>query len=126
VNGKILWANLHLLFWLSLVPLITGWIGNDPRASAPSAAYGVVLLMAAMAYTVLQRAILAYEGPDSVLGRALGRDLKGKVSLVLYAVAIVLAFVQHWIADGIYVLVAVIWLVPDRRIERMVEAKGPE
>ncbi len=126
VNGKILWANLHLLFWLSLIPLIMGWIGNDPRSSAPAAAYGVILLMAALAYTVLQRAIIAYEGSGSALARAVGRDVKGKIYLGLYVLAIGLAFVQHWIADVIYVVVAVIWLVPDRRIERMVEAKPPE
>jgi uncharacterized membrane protein len=117
VNGRILWANLHLLFWLSLVPFTTGWMGENHFAPLPSAAYGAVLLLAAVAYTILQRAIIAEQGPGSRLATAVGEDRKGKVSLALYAAAIPLAFVREWIADAIYVAVALIWLVPDRRIE---------
>jgi len=117
VNGRILWANLHLLFWLSLVPFTTGWMGENHFAPLPSAAYGAVLLLAAVAYTILQRAIIAEQGSGSRLAAAVGGDRKGKVSLALYAAAIPLAFVREWIADAIYVAVALIWLVPDRRIE---------
>jgi TMEM175 potassium channel family protein len=119
VTGGILWANLHLLFWLSLVPFATGWMGENHFAAAPTAVYGVPLLMAGIAYLILQQAILRAEGPDSVLARALGSDLKGKISAPLYLVAIGSAFLNQWIADGIYVLIALIWLVPDRRIERV-------
>jgi uncharacterized membrane protein len=119
VGGGVLWANLHLLFWLSLVPFVTGWMGENEFAAAPTALYGVVLLMAAIAYWILQRAILAVEGAHSVLAAAVGRDLKGKLSPVAYAIAIPSAFVHQWIAGGLYVLVALIWLVPDRRIERV-------
>jgi uncharacterized membrane protein len=117
INGKILWANLHLLFWLSLVPFVTGWMGENRSAALPTAAYGVVLLCAAIAYTVLQNAIVAQQGPGSKLAEAVKRDVKGKLSLVLYIIAIPSAFVHQWIADGIYVAVALMWLVPDRRIE---------
>ncbi len=117
VNGRILWANLHLLFWLSLIPFTTGWMGENHFASLPSAVYGAVLLLAAVAYTILQRAIIAEEGPGSRLAAAVGRDRKGKASLALYLAAIPLAFVREWIADAIYVAVALIWLIPDRRIE---------
>jgi len=117
INGKILWANLHLLFWLSLVPFITGWMGENRLAALPTAVYGGVLLMAGMAYAILQGAIIAEEGPGSTLAAAVGKDVKGKLSMGLYAAAIPLAFLHQWIADGIYVLVALIWLVPDRRIE---------
>ena len=117
VNGKILWANLHLLFWLSLVPFATGWMGENHFAAFPTAVYGGVLMMAAMAYTILTMALLAEQGPNSRLARALGRDVKGKVSLVMYVAAILLAFVNQWIADGLYVFVALMWLVPDTRIE---------
>jgi TMEM175 potassium channel family protein len=117
INGKVLWANLHLLFWLSLVPFATGWMGANHFASLPTAVYGCVLLAAALAYYVLQATILAEQGPDGKLARALGRDLKGKISPLLYSAAIPLAFVREWIADAIYVAVALIWLVPDRRIE---------
>jgi TMEM175 potassium channel family protein len=117
INGKVLWANLHLLFWLSLVPFATGWMGENHFASLPTAVYGAVLLAAALAYYVLQATILAEQGPDGKLARALGRDLKGKISPLLYSAAIPLAFVREWIADAIYVTVALIWLVPDRRIE---------
>ncbi len=117
VDGKILWANLHLLFWLSLVPFVTGWMGENHFASTPTAVYGAVLLAAAIAYYLLQCTIIADQGPGSRLAVAVGRDLKGKVSPVLYGVAIPLAFVREWIADAIYVVVALMWLVPDRRIE---------
>ena len=117
IDGKILWANLHLLFWLSLVPFATGWMGENHFAPAPTAVYGVVLLCAALAYTLLQTAIIAKQGPGSKLAAAVGHDLKGKISVVLYAAAIALAFVHELIADAIYALVALMWLIPDRRIE---------
>ena len=118
VNGTILWANLHLLFWLSLVPFVTGWMGENHFAPVPMALYGAVLLLAGIAYLLLQRAIVTVQGPRSVLAAAVGRDWKGKLSPVLYAIGIVSAFVHEWIAGGLYVFVALIWLVPDRRIER--------
>jgi uncharacterized membrane protein len=117
IGGGVLWANLHLLFWLSLVPFVTGWMGENHFAPVPTAIYGAVLLGAAIAFTILVRAILAYEPPGSRLAEAIGKDRKGNISLVLYAMAIPLAFVNQWISDLIYVLVASIWLVPDRRIE---------
>ena len=120
VNGKILWANLHLLFWLSLVPFTTAWMGENDFAEVPTAFYGADLLLAAIAYFILQTAIIAEEGPDSRLRAAIGRDLKGKVSPLLYLAAIPLAFVSPWIALAVYVSVALIWLVPDRRIESAV------
>jgi uncharacterized membrane protein len=118
VNGAILWANLHLLFWLSLAPFVTGWMGENNFAPTPTALYGVVLLMAAIAYWILQRTIIADQGDTSVLAAAVGNDFKGKLSLVCYAVAIPMAFIHEWISGGLYVLMALIWLVPDRRIER--------
>jgi uncharacterized membrane protein len=118
VSGGILWANLHLLFWLSLFPFSTAWMGENHLAPIPTAAYGVVLLMAAIAYYVLQQTIIASQGRDSLLKSAIGRDWKGKLSPVLYLAAIPLAFVSPWIASGIYTFVALIWLIPDRRIER--------
>lgn len=118
VTGAILWANLHLLFWLSLIPVTTGWMGENHFAPAPAAIYGAVLLMAAIAYWILQQLIIASQGRDSLLKKAVGSDWKGKLSPILYAVAIVLAFWSQWISIGLYVLVALIWLVPDRRIER--------
>ena len=117
INGKILWANLHLMFWLSLVPAVTGWMGENHFAPLPTAGYGVVMLLAAIAYYILFRAILAEEGPGSRLANAVGKDPKGKISPVLYAIAIPLAFVSRWVSVGIYVLVALMWLVPDPRIE---------
>ena len=120
VSGPVLWANLHLLFWLSLIPFTTAWMGENHFATAPSALYGAVLLMAAIAYWVLQQRIIAAEGDYSFLRKAIGSDWKGKVSPVLYAVAIPLSFWSHWIAQSIYVLVALMWLVPDRRIEKAV------
>lgn len=124
VNGTVLWANMHLLFWLSLVPFATGWQGEHQFAPVPTAAYGVVLLAASLAYWLLQRAILAAHGPDSRLAAAIGSDLKGKLSPVLYMLAVLLAFVRPWLADGLYVVVALMWLIPDRRIERAV-SEGP-
>jgi uncharacterized membrane protein len=121
VNGRILWANLHLLFWLSLTPFVTGWMGESGFAAQPVAAYGVVLLLAAIAYYILQALILSAHGPDFPLRQALGRDLKGKISPPLYVSAIILAFVNRWIAVGVYVVVALMWLVPDRRIESIYE-----
>ncbi len=117
INGRILWANLHLLFWLSLVPFVTGWMGENHFAPLPTAVYGAVMLLAGVAYTILARAIVLEEGPQSKLALAVGRDQKGNLSLALYAAAIPLAFVNQWIADAIYVSVALMWLVPDRRIE---------
>ena len=118
VTGPILWANMHLLFWLSLVPFVTGGMGENHFAAAPAGLYGVVLLMAAIAYYVLQQLIIASQGPDSLLRRAVGGDWKGKASPLLYLAAIVLSFQWRWLSMALYVLVALIWLVPDRRIER--------
>ena len=119
VTGPMLWANLHLLFWLSLLPFATGWMGENHFAAGPSAAYGVVLLMAAIAYFILQQVIIASQGRNSLLKRAVGNDWKGKLSPVLYIIAIVVAFRAQWMAQSLYVLVALIWLVPDRRIEKV-------
>jgi len=120
VAGGVLWANLHLLFWLSLFPFVTGWMGENHFASVPLALYGVVLLMAAIAYLILVRALLKTEGPGSTLAAALGRDFKGKISLVFYALGIPVAFIRPWMAGVLYVSVALIWLIPDSRIERRV------
>lgn len=117
VNGKILWANLHLLFWISLIPFVTGWMGQNHYESVPTAAYGIVLIFAACAYLILQGTIIRYQGKDSKLRKAVENDFKGKLSVLLYAFAIPLAFVSRWIAIGIYVFIAMMWLVPDRRIE---------
>jgi uncharacterized membrane protein len=122
VTGGIMWANLHLLFWLSLLPFVTGWMGENHFESVPTALYGIVLLMAALAYFVLQSLIIRSQGEQSRLKHALGRDLKGKISPVLYATAIALAFVERWAADFIYVATALMWLIPDRRIESRLEA----
>jgi uncharacterized membrane protein len=119
VNGPILWANLHLLFWLSLIPFVTGWMGENHFAEVPTALYGFVLLMAAIAYWFLERAIIAEHGRDSLLAAAVGSDWKAKVSLMLYAAGIGLSFVSEWIADAMYVTVAVMWFIPDPRIERL-------
>jgi uncharacterized membrane protein len=121
VSGGVLWANLHLLFWLSLFPFTTGWMGENHLATIPTAVYGFVLLMAAIAYLILEHAIIAKEGRGSLLARAIGRDWKGKLCAVLYFVAIPLAFVSSWIAGGVYVFVALLWLIPDPRIERKLE-----
>ncbi|HEY6853267.1 MAG TPA: TMEM175 family protein [Gemmatimonadales bacterium] len=119
VDGRVLWANLHLLFWLSLVPFITGWVAESHLARAPTALYGVVFLLAAVAYTILTRVLLALHGQDSALAKALGDDLKGKISLALYAAGILVALVQPRVAAALYVVVAIIWFVPDRRIEKV-------
>ncbi len=123
VTGGILWANLHLLFWLSLFPFTTGWMGENELAAIPTAVYGFVLLMAAIAYVILERAIIAKEGRDSLVAQAVGREWKGKLSLVLYVAAIPLAFVSSWIASGLYAFAALLWLIPDRRIERQLEKR---
>ena len=120
VNGSVLWANLHLLFWLSLTPFVTNWMGENQFAAWPVALYGLVMLCAAIAYFILVRALLSLHGLESVLATALGRDFKGKISIVIYLVAIPLAFVRSWLACALYVFVAIMWLVPDRRIERTV------
>jgi uncharacterized membrane protein len=119
VTGSVLWANLHLLFWLSLIPFTTGWMGENHFATLPAAAYGFVLLMAAIAYWVLQQRIIAAQGEDSILRKAVRKDWKGKVSPLLYSSAIVLAFVSRWVAVAIYAFVALMWIIPDRRIERV-------
>jgi uncharacterized membrane protein len=120
VSGGVLWANLHLLFWLSLIPFVTGWAGENHFASLPTAMYGAVLIFAAIAYFILTRTLLAIHEEDSVLATALGADFKGKISMVIYLVAIPLAFVRSWMPWAVYVCVAVMWLVPDRRIERKI------
>jgi TMEM175 potassium channel family protein len=122
VSGGVLWANLHLLFWLSLLPFATGWMGENDFGKLPSAVYGFVLMMAGIAYSILVHAIIAEEGKESVLAKAVGKDFKGNVSVVLYAIAIPLAFVVQWSAQVIYVAVALLWLVPDRRIERVLKS----
>jgi len=125
VSGSILWANLHLLFWLSLLPFTTGWMGENHLASVPTALYGFVLCMAGIAYYILVRAIIALHGRDALLAQAIGRDAKGKLSVLIYLVAALLAFVSPWIANGLYLAVAVLWLVPDRRIERKMDSLAP-
>jgi uncharacterized membrane protein len=119
VNGGVLWANLHLLFWLSLVPFVTAWMGANHYSAVPTALYGVVMVLASVAYTILEYTIIAAQGPDSKLARAIGSNRKGLISLGLYVAAIPAAFVQPRIADTLFVIVALVWLVPDRRIERM-------
>jgi uncharacterized membrane protein len=126
VTGGILWANLHLLFWLSLFPFATAWVGQNHFESTPTAAYGMILLSAAIAYTILQHCIIKNQGSHSVLATAVGRDKKGKLSMALYCAAILLAFVHPWISNGIFVLVAAIWFIPDRRIERILEKRENE
>lgn len=124
VNGQTLWANLHLLFWLSLIPFVTSWMGENHFAAGPVALYGVVLLLAAIAYYILARVLVSLHGKDSAIAIALGRDFKGKVSVVFYAVAILLSLVSPMLACAIYVLVAIMWLIPDRRIEKVLAAPG--
>ena len=126
VTGGMLWANLHLLFWLSLVPFVTGWLGENDFAPTPAALYGVVLLMAAVAYYILQQTILHVPGGNPLLASAIGRDLKGKLSPLAYVAAIALSFVNQWLACALYVLVAIVWLIPDRRIERTLERQRSE
>jgi uncharacterized membrane protein len=123
VSGGILWANLHLLFWLSLFPFTTAWMGENQLAPIPTAVYGFALLMAAIAYYVLQRTIIAKEGRESLLAQAIGKDWKGKLSPLLYLAAIPLAFVSPWIAGGLYVLAALLWLIPDPRIEKEIKKR---
>ena len=125
VDGGVLWANLHLLFWLSLIPFVTAWMGENHFATIPTAAYGVVLLMTGLAYLVLQTSLIKRQGVDSMLATAVGSDFKGKISAVSYLVAIPAAFVSRWLAGAIYVGVALLWLVPDRRIERAVDHPVP-
>jgi uncharacterized membrane protein len=120
VDGRVLWANLHLLFWLSLFPFVTSWVGENQFSAVPVAFYGVVMLGAAIAYFVLSHALISLHGRTSVLATALGRDFKGKVSVVIYAAAIPLSFVSSWLACGLYLLVAIMWLIPDRRIEKTI------
>lgn len=120
INGRILWANLHLLFWLSLTPFVTGWMGENHFAPLPVALYGVNLFMAAISYTILVRALLVQHGKDSTLAQAIGKDFKGYISLAIYFTAILLSFVYSWIGFSLYVLVAIIWFVPDRRIEKRI------
>jgi uncharacterized membrane protein len=121
VSGSVLWANLHLLFWLSLFPFATGWLGENHFAALPSALYGMVLLMAACAYFILQHAIISSEGEKSLLKAAVGQDRKGKASLVLYVIAVIVAFWLTWVAQLIYIAVAIMWLIPDRRVENALQ-----
>ena len=124
VSGGVLWANLHLLFWLSLLPFVTGWMGENHFSASPTALYGVILLMAAIAYWILVRAIIRVEGRDSLLAKAIGTDKKGNVSVVFYALAIPLAYYNQWIAQGLYLVVAFMWIVPDSRIEKLVQSSA--
>ncbi|HEU4402078.1 MAG TPA: TMEM175 family protein [Candidatus Polarisedimenticolia bacterium] len=124
VNGRILWANLHLLFWLSLIPFVTAWMGESHFAARPVALYGVVLLLAASAYFILTRTLISHHGKDSTLATALGDDFKGSVSLAVYAAAIPFAFAKPVLACALYVLVAIMWLIPDRRLERALAERG--
>ena len=124
VSGAVLWANLHLLFWLSLLPFATGWMGENHFAAVPTALYGAVLLAAAIAYWLLQQALINSEGPDSLLHRAVGRDWKGKLSPVFYVAAIAASLWQPWVAQAIYAAVALIWVVPDRRYENVLQKVG--
>jgi len=126
VKGGILWANLHLLFWLSLIPFVTGWIGENHFTKVPMVLYGIVLLMSAIAYYILQTIIIKNHGSDSILSRAIGKDLKGKISPILYTIAIASCWLSSWIAGAIYILVAFIWLVPDKRIEIIFENEKVE
>ena len=125
VTGVMLWANLHLLFWLSLIPFATGWMGENHFAALPSSLYGVVLLMSAIAYWILERSIIASQGPDSILRKAVGRDWKGVLSPILYVIAIVAAFWWQWVSFSLYVVVALLWLIPDRRIENTLRNAEP-
>lgn len=122
VNGKVLWANIHLLFWLSLVPFTTGWMGEHPGAAWPAALYGIILFLAAVAYYFLSQALIALHGRGSLLGKAIGNDFKGKISLVIYLFGILIAFTVPWLSYMLYSLVAVLWLIPDRRIENVLRA----
>jgi uncharacterized membrane protein len=121
VNGPVLWANLHLLFWLSLIPFVTDWMGENHFAGMPVAVYGSVLLMSGIAYFILSRLLIRHDGANSVLASAVGKDFKGKISVVIYVVAIALSFQNRWVALGLYFFVAFMWLIPDRRIERVLD-----
>ena len=121
VHGPVLWANLHLLFWLSLIPFVTGWMGENHFAEIPVALYGAILMMCGIAYFILSRALIRHDGSGSVLAAAVGKDFKGIVSVVIYAVAIPLSFANRWLAFAMYIFVAIMWLVPDRRIERVID-----
>lgn len=125
INGIILWANLHLLFWLSLVPFVTGWMGENHFAKWPVACYGIVLLMNALAYNLLSRVLIRHHGKDSVLGAAIGKDAKGKISIVIYSIAICLSLINSLAGFGLYILVATIWIIPDKRIEDKLTNKEP-
>jgi uncharacterized membrane protein len=124
INGKVLWANLHLLFWLSLIPFVTGWMGQNHFAALPSAAYGLVMLFAAIAYYILAHNLVAAQAPGARLEKALGRDVKGRASIAFWVIGVVLAFVNQWIAVAIYVAVALMWLVPDSRMEKRSERQA--
>lgn len=124
VSGGVMWANLHLLFWLSLLPFVTGWAGENHFAPLPTALYGAVLLMAGFAYWILARTLVAVDGPDSVLAKAIGKDHKGNISVVLYVVAIPFAFVSVWISYALYTGIALLWIIPDRRIERSMHERS--
>ena len=126
VNGRTLWANMHLLFWLTLTPFVTAWMGHTDFAALPVAAYGAVQLMAGIAYFILTQVLMAHHGPESAIAKAVGDDHKGKVSVGLYALAIPLAFVAPWISGILYVVVAVMWLIPDRRIETILTGHAHE
>lgn len=126
INGKVLWANLHLLFWLSLIPFVTGWMGENHFSKWPVVFYGIVLIMNAVAYTILSKTLIHHHGKNSLLSQALGNDLKGKISIAIYATAIASAFVNAWIGLALYFVVAAIWLVPDKRIESKLEKEGDE
>lgn len=121
INGRIMWANSHLLFWLSLMPFASGWMGENHFSTLPTAVFGGVLLMAGVAYYILSQSLISYHGKDSVLAKAVGKDVKGKISVVIYAIAIALSCLNGWISLSLYALVALIWLVPDRRIEKRLE-----
>jgi uncharacterized membrane protein len=118
INGKVLWANLHMLFWLSLIPFVTGWVGGNHFTTFPVALYGGILFMTALAWTILSRTLIKQHGKSSLIATAFGKDIKGILSLIIYSVAILLAFVNPWISFGLYVIVAIMWFVPDRRIEK--------
>jgi uncharacterized membrane protein len=120
INGTILWTNLHLLFWLSLIPFVTGWMGENHFAMWPVAMYGFVFIMAAVAWSILSSAIIRHNGKESKLAKAYGRDWKGKISLIIYSIAIILTFINRWIGFSLYIVVALMWFIPDRRIERVI------
>jgi len=120
INGRVMWGNLHLLFWLSLIPFTTAWVGQNHSAAMPTAVYGAVLILAAVAWTILQNALIGANGKDSLLARAIGSDFKGRVSIAVYALGIAAAFANAWVSDACYVAVAILWLIPDPRIERRI------